>query len=83
MSGNLHHNISIVIITYNRPQLLRQCLPLLIEQDYPKEKYEIVIVDDGGAVCVEDLAAAATPRPVGCAAQIIDIKETGECKRIE
>ncbi len=38
--------ISIVVPTYNRPEGLKNCLDSLFAQDYPKEKYEIIVVDD-------------------------------------
>jgi len=39
--------VSVIIPTYNRKDIL--CLTLLgiIQQDYPKDKYEIIVVDDG------------------------------------
>src|ERR1044071_1568610 len=39
--------ISIVVLTYNRKRLLKDCLESLLVQTYPKEKLEIVISDDG------------------------------------
>ena len=39
-------NISIVIPTYNRRDLLERCLSSLLNQDYPRNKYEIIVVDD-------------------------------------
>lgn len=39
--------ISIVIPTYNRKNLLERCLDSLFYQNYPKDKYEIIVVDDG------------------------------------
>jgi glycosyltransferase involved in cell wall biosynthesis len=42
--------ISIVIPTYNRPAQLRHCLAACAEMDYPRERFEIVVVDDGGAI---------------------------------
>lgn len=47
------YSISVVIITHNRPRLLRNCLPFLINQNYPKNKYEIVIIDDGSIENIE------------------------------
>jgi len=38
---------SIVIATYNRKPLLEKCLNCLFNQDYPKDRYEIIVVDDG------------------------------------
>ncbi len=40
-------DISIIIPTYNRKIFLANCLKSLFNQTYPKEKYEIIIVDDG------------------------------------
>lgn len=39
--------ISVIIPTYKRPPLLRRCLTALTEQTLSKEKYEIIVVDDG------------------------------------
>jgi GT2 family glycosyltransferase len=40
-------SVSIVVPTYGRPELLARCLHALAELDYPAERYEIVVVDDG------------------------------------
>ena len=37
-----------VIPTCNRPQSLARCLKSLTVLDYPREQFEVVIVDDGG-----------------------------------
>ncbi|RLE10798.1 glycosyl transferase, partial [Candidatus Aerophobetes bacterium] len=39
--------VSVVIPTYNRKKLLQRVLKFLFEQNYPKDRYEIVVVDDG------------------------------------
>lgn len=39
--------ISIIVPIYNGEETIRQCLSALINQDYPKEKYEIITVNDG------------------------------------
>ena len=38
---------SVVVITHNRRELLEKTLRALIEQDFPKKDYEIIVVDDG------------------------------------
>jgi glycosyltransferase involved in cell wall biosynthesis len=38
--------VSVVVPTYKRTQLLSRCLKALIEQDFPPKAYEIIIVDD-------------------------------------
>jgi glycosyltransferase involved in cell wall biosynthesis len=40
-------HISAIIPTYNRPGFLRRCIASLASQAYPREKFEIIIVDDG------------------------------------
>jgi glycosyltransferase involved in cell wall biosynthesis len=39
---------SVVVPTYQRPQALARCLESLAELDYPRDRYEVVVVDDGG-----------------------------------
>jgi len=40
--------ISVVIPMYNqKPRYLRECLTSVIKQTYPKENYEIIVVNDG------------------------------------
>lgn len=43
-------SISIVIPTYNRPQLLHHCLHALTQLQYPRDRFEVIIVDDGSSV---------------------------------
>jgi glycosyltransferase involved in cell wall biosynthesis len=50
-----HPFISIVIPTYNRPERLADCLRSCSRLDYPPERFEVIVVDDGG---VESLAEA-------------------------
>lgn len=40
-------DISVIIPTYNRKDGLAKCVRSLVNQDYPKDRFEIVIVDDG------------------------------------
>ncbi len=39
--------VSVVIATYNRSQLLLRCLRALESQDYPRDAFEVIVVDDG------------------------------------
>jgi peptidoglycan/xylan/chitin deacetylase (PgdA/CDA1 family)/GT2 family glycosyltransferase len=39
--------LSVVLPTYNRCSILPQILAHLLEQDFPAEDYEIIVVDDG------------------------------------
>ena len=40
--------VSVVVPTYKRPDLLRKCLDALIKQEFPPNAYEIIVVDDAG-----------------------------------
>lgn len=37
--------VSIVVCTYNRRKMLDECLESLLNQSYPKDKYEVIIID--------------------------------------
>lgn len=39
---------SIVIPTYNRPGPLATCLDAIARLDYPRDRFEVLVVDDGG-----------------------------------
>ena len=38
---------SIVIPTYNRPERLASCLKAITELNYPRDRFEVIVVDDG------------------------------------
>lgn len=46
---------SIIIPTYERPRQLATCLRALASLDYPLERFEVVVVDDGSAHSPEDV----------------------------
>ena len=39
---------SVIVPTYNRPRLLVACVRSVLAQDFPHDRYEIIVVDDGG-----------------------------------
>ncbi len=45
--------ISIIIPTYNRPQQLATCLESLTSLDYPRDSFEVIVVDDGSKTELE------------------------------
>lgn len=55
-------DFSIIIPTYNRPVPLGHCLTALTQLDYPRARFEVIVVDDGSAVPVTEVAAAFRPR---------------------
>ncbi len=61
-------DVSVVIATYRRPELLRRCLEALLSQDVGGHRFEILVVDDGRCertrALIEDLARRAAGRPI-------------------
>jgi glycosyltransferase involved in cell wall biosynthesis len=51
--------LSVVIPTYQRPELLRRCLESLREQDLDAQRFEVVVVDDGSGDATSDVLATA------------------------
>lgn len=47
MKGCEHPFVTVIVPTYNRKGLLRECLASLLSQTYAEDCYEIIIVDDG------------------------------------
>jgi glycosyltransferase involved in cell wall biosynthesis len=41
--------VSVIIPTYNRSQLLSYTLDSLVQQDLPKDRFEVVVGDDGSS----------------------------------
>ncbi|MGB3405707.1 MAG: glycosyltransferase [Microcoleaceae cyanobacterium] len=48
---------SIVIPTYNRPERLKSCLQSMSDLNYPREQFEVIIVDDGSSTPLEHIVA--------------------------
>ncbi|MBW4645951.1 MAG: glycosyltransferase [Goleter apudmare HA4340-LM2] len=48
---------SIIIPTYNRPQRLATCLASLTRLDYPRDRFEVIVVDDGSETPMESVVA--------------------------
>lgn len=47
MGRKMDLKVSVIIATYNSKKLLLNCLKSLENQDYPKSKLEVIVVDDG------------------------------------
>ena len=47
--------VSIILPTYNRKKLLKKCIESLISQNYPKEDFEIIVIDDGSTDGTEQI----------------------------
>jgi len=44
--SNQHPTISVIIPTRDRPRQLLLCLEALVRQDYPRDRFEVIVVDD-------------------------------------
>lgn len=44
---------SIIVPTYNRPEALTACVQAIRQLDYPQDRFEVIIVDDGSPVPVK------------------------------
>jgi GT2 family glycosyltransferase len=55
-------SFSILIATYNRPRQLRNCLEHITQLDYPREHFEVIVVDDGSEQPLDDVIAAFADR---------------------
>jgi glycosyltransferase involved in cell wall biosynthesis len=53
---------SIIVPTYNRPRQLADCLRALSVLDYPRHRFEVMVVDDGGDCPLEEVVASFRPR---------------------
>lgn len=46
---------SVIVPTYERPAQLASCLAALARLDYPRDRFEVVVVDDGSARAPEEV----------------------------
>jgi glycosyltransferase involved in cell wall biosynthesis len=53
---------SIIIPTYNRPRQLTECLQALAQLDYPRDRFEVVIVDDEGTALLGPIVSSFIDR---------------------
>ncbi|HEV8525778.1 MAG TPA: glycosyltransferase [Terriglobales bacterium] len=53
---------SVIIPTHNRPGQLASCLESLARQNYPREHFDVVVVDDGSREPLTALVAPFQPR---------------------
>ena len=48
--------VSVVIATHRRPGPLAACLTSLVTLDYPRDRFEVIVVDDGGDMPPDSMA---------------------------
>ena len=47
--------VSVVICTYNRKNMLKECLDSIDAQDYPKSNFEVIVIDGGSTDGTQEL----------------------------
>jgi len=50
-------NFSIIVPVYNGADTLPACLEALVGQTYPREQYEVIVVNDGSTDATPQIAA--------------------------
>ena len=53
---------SVVVPTYNRPRQLKRCLAALAAQEYPRDRFEVIVVDDASPTPLNSLVDAVQDR---------------------
>jgi glycosyltransferase involved in cell wall biosynthesis len=56
-AGSVLPSVSIVIPTYGRPGQLAECLRSIADLDYPRDRFEVLLVDDGGPTPLDHMVA--------------------------
>lgn len=55
-------SFSVIIPTRTRPKSLGACLEALSNLDYPRDRFEVIVVDDGSEIPPDDVVATFTDR---------------------
>jgi len=53
---------SIIIPTYNRPERLESCLGAIAFLDYPRDRFEVIVVDDGSKTTLDGVVVPLKER---------------------
>ena len=65
---------SIVVPTHHRPDALRSCLRAIGQLDYPRERYEVIVVDDANG---HSASAVTDTEGTGLSIRLITARSTG------
>ncbi len=58
--------ISVIVPTFNEERYISHCLQALLEQNYPKDRYEVIVVDNGSTDQTISLAQSLVPQVFLC-----------------
>ena len=56
------HRFSIIVPTYGRPKQLKECLDAAAGLAYPRDGFEVIVVDDGSKTSLEEIVGAFQKR---------------------
>jgi GT2 family glycosyltransferase len=56
VDASVHPFVSVVVPTWNRAAMLEHALGSLTSQNYPSDRYEIIVVDDGSTDATSEIA---------------------------
>ena len=54
---------TVIIPTYNRGKTLSKCIDSILQQDYPQDKFELIIIDDGSTDDTHELLKKYEKKP--------------------
>ncbi len=60
--GEGHLFYSVIIPTFRRPALLSSCLEALASQDSPRDRYQVIVVDDGDTPELDGIVSSLSGR---------------------
>jgi glycosyltransferase involved in cell wall biosynthesis len=69
--------VSVVVATYKRDDLLRRCLEALASQDMANERYEVVVVDDARGTTAAGVVAGVAARHQGLTMKCVEGRSRG------
>jgi len=70
--------VSVIVATRNRQALLAQTLDALAQQDWPRDRFEIVVADNGSTDGTRAVAAAACARTGGPTVRYVFVETPGK-----
>lgn len=77
MNADRSLQVSVVVPTYQRPDLLERCLAALRRQTLPHDAYEIIVCDDGPSAAARRVVGQARgPRDAGAPIRYLEVRDT-------
>jgi glucosyl-dolichyl phosphate glucuronosyltransferase len=74
--------VSVVIASRNRVRLLTRTLEALAIQDYPQERFEVLVADNGSTDATAAVVQAIARQRNGCAVRYLQVTEPGKSRAV-